>query len=82
MALRFKIASPQSTATEQAIGWYARQRSKPLSEEDAARFAAWLKDDAAHVAAWKEVVAAQTALAPETVRIAHTALPAAVPALA
>jgi transmembrane sensor len=55
VALRFKIASPQSTATEQAIGWYARQRSKPLSEEDAARFAAWLKDDAAHVAAWKEV---------------------------
>jgi transmembrane sensor len=55
VALRFKLASAQSTATEQAIGWYARQRSKPLSEEDAARFAAWLKDDPAHVAAWKEV---------------------------
>jgi transmembrane sensor len=55
VVLRFKIASPQSTATEQAIGWYARQRSRPLSEEDAARFAAWLKDDPAHVAAWNEV---------------------------
>lgn len=55
MALRFKITSPQSSSTEQAIGWYARQRSRPLSEEDAARFAAWLKEDPAHVAAWNEV---------------------------
>jgi transmembrane sensor len=49
------MVSPQSTATERAIGWYARQRSGALSEEDAARFATWLKDDPAHVAAWKEV---------------------------
>ena len=55
MALRFKMTSPQSTSTEQAIGWYARQRSGPLSEEDAARFEGWLKDDPTHVAAWKEV---------------------------
>src|ERR1700722_7583218 len=38
--------------TDQAAAWFARQRTGPWSESDAAEFAAWLKAHPSHTAAW------------------------------
>ena len=54
MALRLNLSSPETTATDQAATWFARQRARPWSEADATEFAAWLKADPAHTAAWTE----------------------------
>jgi len=54
MALRLKLSSPETTATDQAANWFARQRARPWSEADATEFAAWLRADPAHTTAWTE----------------------------
>lgn len=52
MARGLKSPLPLSSVTDEAAAWFARQRSGPLLEADAAEFAAWLKADPAHTAAW------------------------------
>jgi transmembrane sensor len=52
MARGLKSPLPLSSVTDEAAAWFARQRSGPLLEADAAEFAAWLKAEPAHTAAW------------------------------
>jgi transmembrane sensor len=52
MARGLKSPLPLASVTDEAAAWFARQRSGPLLEADAAAFAAWLKADPAHTAAW------------------------------
>jgi transmembrane sensor len=52
MALKPKLPPLDVSATDQAAAWLARQRIGPLSEADAAAFAAWLRSDPSHTAAW------------------------------
>jgi transmembrane sensor len=52
MARAPKSLTPLSSATDEAAAWFARQRSGPLSDSDAAEFAAWLKAHPTHTAAW------------------------------
>jgi transmembrane sensor len=52
MVIGAKSFSSELSATDQAAVWFARQRTGPWSQADAAEFAAWLKADPSHTAAW------------------------------
>jgi transmembrane sensor len=52
MARAPKSSTPLVSATDQAAAWFARQRTGPWPESDAAEFAAWLKAHPSHTAAW------------------------------
>ena len=52
MAISPKLLSSDLSATDQAVAWFARQRSGRWSESDASEFATWLKADPSHTAAW------------------------------
>ncbi len=47
-----KSRAADTSATDQAAAWFARQRSGPWSASDSAEFAAWLKANPLHTAAW------------------------------
>jgi transmembrane sensor len=54
MSERAEPARFDNPAADAAATWFARQRSGPWSEAQAAQFAAWLKAEPAHSKAWME----------------------------
>jgi transmembrane sensor len=54
MAREYRPIVPEHGAIAEAAAWFTRQRVSPLTESDAAEFAAWLKADPANTAAWSD----------------------------
>jgi transmembrane sensor len=54
MAMESRQIVPEHGAIAEAAAWFTRQRVSPLTEADAAQFAAWLKADPVNTAAWSD----------------------------
>jgi transmembrane sensor len=54
MSEHARPAQSENSTADTAATWFARQRSGPWSEAEAAQFAEWLKAEPAHSKAWME----------------------------